>query len=119
MITMPFASQKLMSSPSLLRRRSLPSMDGMSQGASIASTVFWSVSQSDGPTLILSEKLSRKLAWSTSKIARFACNRVTLVSFSAGVKSRGIYVVGTFDIPSSLLRMFSTRSREMPTVSAV
>ena len=65
-------------------------------------------------------KWSRILAWSAKKKnARFACNIVSLVSFWSGVKSCGIHLSETFDIPNSLCRMFSTCSSEMPTVLAI
>ena len=64
------------------------------------------------PTLILNEKTVKKLVWSASKIARFASDRVRLVSFWPGAKSRGAHLMETFDIPISLSRMFSTRSRK-------
>ena len=41
------------------------------------------------PTLILNEKTIKKLDWSTSKLARFACVRVGLVNFWSGVRSSG------------------------------
>ena len=41
------------------------------------------------------------------------------MSFWLSVKSHGTNLAETFDIPNSLCRMFSTRSREMPTVLAI
>ena len=62
---------------------------------------------------------SRKFAGSASKSAKFTRDMTSLVCFWSGVKSCGIHQAETFDIPSSLCRMFSIRSREMSTASAI
>ena len=45
----PLHPKKLMPSLFLLRKRPLPSFEGVSQGASTASIVLWSLAQSGGP----------------------------------------------------------------------
>ena len=49
MNTMPFASQKMMPPSFLQRRRPLPSLEGVRQGASTSLIVFWSLAQNGGP----------------------------------------------------------------------
>ena len=58
-------------------------------------------------------KCSTKRSGSASNLAKFSSDMTSLVSFWSGVKSRGTHRAETFDMPSSLWRMFSTRSREM------
>ena len=67
----------------------------------------------------LSEKTVKILAWSVSKIAKFACDGVSLVSVWSGVKSRDTHLAEIFDISYSLCRIFSTGSREIPTLLAI
>ena len=59
------------------------------------------------------------LTWSASKIAWLAYDRISLVSFWSGIKCNASHLTETFNIPKSLCRMFSTHSREMPTVLAI
>ena len=64
--------------------------------APTALIVFWSLAQSGGPNT---------LTWSASKIARFACDRVSLVSLWSGIESRGTHLSETVNVPNSLCRM--------------
>ena len=67
------------------------------------------------PTLILGEETFKKPNWIYFKSVKFACEMNSLVCFWSGVKSVGTYRAETFHMPSSLYRMFSTRSRKLPT----
>ena len=128
MNTMPFTlhrTTELMPSPFLLRRRPLRCLGGVGGGGGegpgcfhcincllVCGSKWWTQHSSRV------RKRSRKLAWSASKIARFACDGASHISFCSGIKNHSTHLAETFDIPNTLCRLFSTPSREMPMILA-
>ena len=117
---MPFASQKTEAITFPANDTSLAFFGGEKRGVSTAWIVVWSLARSGGPNTHLGwGNAHENWSGSASKSAKFAYDMTSLVCFWSGVKSRGTHWAETSDMLSSLCRMFSTRSWEMPTALVI